>query len=271
MGFIAVGANSKDESDSLNLFVIKINKQGELLWTKSYFEAFPYSHGYDIVSAYDEGYIVIGNFYEMDNNSNDIAKTLILKISESGDSLYVRNFYIVNDNNSSIIKHNNYYFISSGNAILVVNNYLFVEYVKGLHIEAVMTKLHIINNNAYLAYGYTNSNTSFLMKFDNESNLIWEKEYMDIVILSTAEHVSDFFATGFAYDQYFNKILFADINDEGILLFSNIEGTSSDINFERIGKQVHYLNDNTFAIWENYNENKLKIYTVDENGEKVTE
>ncbi len=270
-GFIAVGANANNNSDSLNLFVVKINSSGELQWAKSYFEAYPYSQGNDIVSAYDEGFIISGNIKDFESSSFDNSSTLIMKINVSGDSLNSRIYFGGKENGHSILKFNDNFIISSSIAILVVTNDLNLITLNAmfLEIEAVMTKLYILNNNEYLAYGYTKSNSSFLMKFDHNNDLLWSQEYEDLSILSVAEHKSDFFATGKVKDEYFNKLLIADIDETGSLKFSDSHGTSSDINYDRIGKQVIYLNNNTFAIWENYNLNKLKVYTVNESGEKV--
>jgi hypothetical protein len=89
-----------------DLFIIRINDQGDTVWTKR-FNNGPFAEGTAIIQAYDSGYICICN---KENGS------WLYKINEQGDSLWTKriSFYDF-DRGTTICKTNDSCYIIGGN------------------------------------------------------------------------------------------------------------------------------------------------------------
>lgn len=68
-------------SPTTSFLIVKINENGDSLWTRKYFEN-TFSYGVSIVESFDTGY------YCLASKSND--RTILLKINESGDTLWTK-------------------------------------------------------------------------------------------------------------------------------------------------------------------------------------
>jgi hypothetical protein len=77
--------NEDYQSDSSRAWLIKIDANGDTLWTKTYFTK---SHGNSVIPTSDDGYLICGwIFPDEQNNQSDI---LLIKINSFGDTLWTR-------------------------------------------------------------------------------------------------------------------------------------------------------------------------------------
>jgi uncharacterized repeat protein (TIGR01451 family) len=88
-GFLIVGAIT--QNNHLNVYLLRISKEGDVKWKKTYGNPNFDETGFDIVKAKDgEGYAIIGLTTEADTgNSSDI---IFIRIDEEGEELWTRTY-----------------------------------------------------------------------------------------------------------------------------------------------------------------------------------
>ncbi|NOZ47447.1 MAG: hypothetical protein GXO79_11800 [Chlorobi bacterium] len=268
-GYIAVGTSAINNSDSTNLLIVKINNNGEFVWQKEFFKSQNFkSKGNDIIEALDNNYIITGelipyNYYEEQTISN-----FIIKISSSGDSIAGR-IYI--GNGFSIIKKSDNYLISGSNSIFIIKEDLSLYMAYSFPFKAVKSQLYLNNDNSFLCYGNTGLNNSFIIKYNSDFDSVWSKQYNLKHIVALTQHGLNTYLTGYIPYEYFNELLIGEIDNEGNMFFSTSDSSDSEsIRYSKEGKKVFYLEDkNRFLIWENYNQNKLSVYEVNQTGKLI--
>tara|TARA_B110000014_G_scaffold260913_1_gene251602 strand:- start:237 stop:1367 length:1131 start_codon:yes stop_codon:yes gene_type:complete len=75
--------------NSNQLFVSKINNEGEILWQYNYFDDNKYHRAYDIKKTTDNGIIIAGNSTKTEDHSYDV---LLIKLSENGQEEWTQTF-----------------------------------------------------------------------------------------------------------------------------------------------------------------------------------
>ena len=87
-GYILVGSTKSNRDKQSEVYVIKLNKEGKLLWQKTYGGRFD-EEGFDVVSA-DDGFVIAG-YSESDTNGRE--DVYLIKIDEDGKLLWQKNVW----------------------------------------------------------------------------------------------------------------------------------------------------------------------------------
>lgn len=191
-GYIIVGRYSLDEG----MWIIKINEDGDLLWTKTYKEAEPWS----IASSINGGYFILG--HPSDHYSwNDFE---VMKINEDGDSLWNRIFENSLDSISGKRSSYDYAYTiapaNDGGCIIPVRTRFeddsdiswiikieesgetawLQQYVNRIRkVKSIIP----IRNQGYIMcgtqdmYGWGGQEKMFIMEIDKDGNDVWRKTY----------------------------------------------------------------------------------------------
>ena len=90
-GFIVTGITQSFGQGGADLWLIKIDRNGYLIWDKAYGGA-DWDYGYSIKRIESGGYIVAGNTRSFDRGVFDEIDYWLLRIDENGDTLWTRTF-----------------------------------------------------------------------------------------------------------------------------------------------------------------------------------
>ncbi len=85
-GFIIVGSTTSRGNGKEDVYVVRTNSYGDLLWSKTYGGS-QYDDGWSIRPTSDSGYIICGTTYSSGHGYGDL---MLLKISANGDSLWTK-------------------------------------------------------------------------------------------------------------------------------------------------------------------------------------
>jgi hypothetical protein len=84
-GFIIAGTKRIGKLD--NIWLIKTNNIGNILWTKTFGDNLSTERSFDVQQTIDDGYIVLGEYFTDDNH--DI---LLVKTDSNGDTIWTKTF-----------------------------------------------------------------------------------------------------------------------------------------------------------------------------------
>jgi hypothetical protein len=87
-GFIIVGTTNSSGHGKEDVYVVRVDSHGSLLWSRTYGGA-ESDEGWSIRSTYDGGYIIGGS---TSSSGAGYADVLLMKINSSGDSLWSRTY-----------------------------------------------------------------------------------------------------------------------------------------------------------------------------------
>ncbi len=89
--YIIVGnSGSFDQDWWQDVWILKINENGDTLWTKNYGGIFD-DYGMDIVQTTDSGYIIVGRTDSFGNGNGDVY---LIKVDSAGDTLWTKVLHI---------------------------------------------------------------------------------------------------------------------------------------------------------------------------------
>ncbi len=86
--YIIAGITESYGSGFEDIYVIKLNSKGDILWHKEYGTS-GYDRAYDIIETSDGGYLMAGSVQNKNNNSED---GYILKLNSKGETQWVKSF-----------------------------------------------------------------------------------------------------------------------------------------------------------------------------------
>ncbi|NOZ46562.1 MAG: hypothetical protein GXO79_07235 [Chlorobi bacterium] len=184
-GDIVIVGSTTLESDSTDIYVVKLTNNGGTIQTNHY-GGFLNQEGFSIVENEDNNYLIGGNFAI--DKVTDIRQTLILLINNNGDSIIDSKPYY--STITSLIKtsSNNYIITGSFNNKFTLTQIrpkggLILSYPDLLKTSTTSESKEIISlpNGGYVSigtgYNGTNRNDIFLLKLDNNFNYQWEKSF----------------------------------------------------------------------------------------------
>lgn len=88
-GYIIAGTTSSSGAGADDVYLIKIDADGDSLWTRTYGGAAG-ENGYEVRQTFpDSGYIIIGNTYSFGAGNSDVY---LVKTDQDGDTLWTRTF-----------------------------------------------------------------------------------------------------------------------------------------------------------------------------------
>jgi hypothetical protein len=139
-GYIIVGSTTKPDENYPDAYIIKTDGNGKPVWTKIY--GGNYSDGAsDILPLTDGSFLMVGHSDSYGTGTNDI---FVMKLSSTGDSLWLKSFTTTYDESASrIIKAND-------------TGYIIVGSTKNTS---------------------DNSTNALVMKIDDNGNSIWKKDF----------------------------------------------------------------------------------------------
>jgi hypothetical protein len=221
--------------DSANALLVKTNKNGDIIWAKSYGGP-KYDIVYSVQQTNDNGFIIAGNTRR---HSADSADVYLVKTNANGDTLWTRTFggngndygYDIKQtgDNGYIIVGSTNSFGAGGNDIFVVKtnsngNILWSKTYGGAGSDIGQT-IQLTADGGYVISGYTNSfgaNHGYLLKVDSNGNVEWSKT-IGIESANSVEQTGD---GGYI----FTGAIFSETGDENVLLVKTDQMGNSGCN-----------------------------------------
>lgn len=186
------GGIFKTDSDIIDLFIIKMNNNGDTIWTRR-FGDLDNEIGGNFIETMDGNFLITGNRY----NNNIVQHNFLLMISNNGDSLWAKNFLEFPLRNiSSLVEDElgNFLIVSS-----ITENRINSRIYRKLNSlgEQIWYKSYTdsINRTIYptielpgkelVSTGTINNSINEnrqvdVLKTDNIGNLIWEKSFGEV-------------------------------------------------------------------------------------------
>lgn len=188
-GFVISGHTSLSGATSIDIYIVKLDANGNVQWTKQIGSP-ETDYGRSIIQTSDGGYIVTGYTNTNGSTNNDV---LILRLNSAGDYIWGKTLggsnndiaysIISSQDNGYILTGSTTSFGAGGNDFLVVkldvNGSVLWGKTIGESGNEVAYSVIQTQDNGYVFSGYTNSfnNESdlFTVKLDILGNLIWTR------------------------------------------------------------------------------------------------
>ena len=205
-GFVSIGETAKNSMfpnglGYKNAFILKQNKQGDILWTNthSYSDTYSGENTFtmfnDVIQTKDQGFIALGK-----TNSRSIRNNwtgLIVKYDKSGNKEWVKTFNNLTAVNE-IVAIGNDYIITGANfdtpkfgVLMKINEKgeILQESKKDNLNYSVIEK---VNDNEFLISGNNSTtNSNFISKIDKDFNVIYTKEFVTHNSINSIKNTSD--------------------------------------------------------------------------------
>jgi hypothetical protein len=191
-GFIMVGRCILSDTTSSEVWLVKVNAHGDTIWDRHYGGS-DNQGGESVVAAPGGGYTVVGTHSSETTGDSDI---LLLRVSEDGDSMWVRTHsYGDSDFGSGIANAYGGGYVITGWADIYglgdTDVYVMKVDADGYFVSGVVAggpypdwtqRIHQTSDGGYIAVGGTRSYGSgsedvYLLKFDGALGLDWQKFY----------------------------------------------------------------------------------------------
>jgi hypothetical protein len=191
-GYIIVGGTSSFGPGYQNIYVIKANVYGDIVWTNNYGLA-PYgSYASSVIQTKDSGYMIGGYLGTIDDSTYGFC---LIRLNSLGDSLWTKTY--LNDISNiglSIQQTNDGGFIITGYSGVSTNTSTFKTYLIKTNSlgDTLWTRIFEgmnggysvlqTNDKGYFIAGYTNhfgagGYDAYLIKIDSLGNNLWSKTY----------------------------------------------------------------------------------------------
>jgi Secretion system C-terminal sorting domain len=193
-GSFVIAGNNKDTTnlEEEDVYLLKIDNQGNKLWDKTY-GGLSNDLGYSVIETSDGGYAIIGETESFGSGSRDIY---LIKTNENGDTLWTNTYGGEDrDNGYSIVEttDNGFaiagYIASEGNTIkeafLIKTDLNGVEEWStsfGQSVPVAGASIILANESGFLVTAYLDYST-FLIKVDENGVQDWAKEMPDLDII----------------------------------------------------------------------------------------
>ncbi len=191
-GFVVAGFTNSFGHGGYDIYVIKTNKTGDTLWTKTYGGS-DWDFGYSIEPTTDGGYIIAGGTYSFGKGNEDMY---IVKTDSTGDTLWTKTYGGINDDEAKSIKQTNdggYILTGITKSFGDVNGDIYVIKTNSMG-DTLWTKTYGSNGNdesnqiietsggGYMLAGYTentstNNNEAFILKTNINGDTIFTKKF----------------------------------------------------------------------------------------------
>lgn len=99
-GFVIAGYTNSFGHGGYDMYVIKTNKYGNTIWTKTYGGS-DWDFAYSIQQTNDGGYIIAGGTYSFGNGNEDMY---LVKINSIGDTLWTKTYGGLNEDEAKSVK-----------------------------------------------------------------------------------------------------------------------------------------------------------------------
>jgi hypothetical protein len=202
-GYIFVGSTSLNGVFNYDVFVVKVNSDGTLAWSKTYGDTNT-NYGGCIEQTTDGGYIIAGSSKISVGPNDDI---ILLKINSAGILTWVKKYGETGKDAQSYVREtsdggyvivgNTTSFSSSETFLLKTNSSGTLQWTKTYAgIDGNM--VYEFNSSNYIVTG-TSSNGAFLMKTNNVGDTVWSKNYNPPMSITWSSSVKPTNDGGFAF------------------------------------------------------------------------
>jgi len=188
-GYIATGASCSYGDGSKDVYLLKTDKYGNIIWFKTY-GGYGYDIGISVKQTMDGGYIITGSTSSYGAGTSDVY---LIRTDEHGDTIWTRTFGgTYDDAGYSVLENQDGSFIIVGNTLSFTNNFSAVYIIKtdengNLLWQKSYEKsgssgaggLHKIYR-GYIIAGSTGSSQSsmfYMLKIKETGDTIWTKTY----------------------------------------------------------------------------------------------
>jgi len=202
-GYIIAGySNSPNiSSGNTDMFLIKIDQYGELIWQKAYGNrGFPnHEWAYDIIQLPDNGFIVVGS---RDRYSNGSLNGLIIRVDKEGNVIWEKELLVEGESSELIYSisqsPDGYYYLCSGNnsilspeiyypKVIKMDNSGNIDWQRSLNssskfyhqFRAVATRSGeiIVVGSSVQSLAGTYNEDAFMTKLDPRGEILWTYPY----------------------------------------------------------------------------------------------
>ena len=208
-GFILTGGTYSYGEGSEDVYLIKTNKNGDTLWTKTY-GGNGGDFGSRIIQTIDGGYLISGRTSSFGAGLCDIY---LIKTNSVGDTIWTKTFGGIDDESAGSVIEN-----SDGSLIVVGST------------------------NSYS----TANSAAYILKTDANGLLLWSKTYEKSNISGAGDvhktNDGNYFVSGYTYENYYNSKLFLlKINENGDTIWTK---TISNPDGGLLGAKISPTSDN---------------------------
>lgn len=189
-GYIAAGSTSSSGEGQNDVWVLKLDKKGNIVWQRTY-GGRNIDQANSIQQTKDNGYIVVGNTLSFGAGSADFW---VLKLDERGDVLWQKTYGGPdNEHNPSIQQTKDSSYIVAGNSTFLGSsvdlwvlrldkegNILWQKIYGGPNND-FFRSIQQTKDNGYIVAGDTHSSGAdsglWVLKLDKEGDIVWKKIY----------------------------------------------------------------------------------------------
>ncbi len=191
-GFIVCGRTTSFGAGGYDVYLIKINSNGNLLWSKTY-GGLGDDFGNCVRQTLDGGYIVVGTTLSFGTGG-----IYLIKIDSLGDSLWTKTFThltpIVEDRGESVQQTNDGGYIICGAYISLVKtdslgNVQWVKEFNGFS-PPYLYSVQQTEDNGFVMVGYFMSH-GCLIKTDSIGGILWSKRLLFLQVLESVRQTTD--------------------------------------------------------------------------------
>ncbi|MDA9564258.1 T9SS type A sorting domain-containing protein [Flavobacteriales bacterium] len=191
-GFVIGGYTNSFGAGGYDFYLIRTNKNGDTLWTKTY-GGWNWDLCYSIAVTNDNGIVMVGETYSYGAGEKDIW---IVKTDEFGDSLWTKTIggtldeiahsVIENFAGEIVIAGESYTFSDDDSDGLFIKldsygNQLQMINYGGLLGQQYMDVIQSLDTSGYVCFGTTENSSStskmYLTKFDENGDFVWDKQF----------------------------------------------------------------------------------------------
>jgi hypothetical protein len=301
-GYIIVGTTENyGNSETPNVYILRINENGDTIWTKSYGTNFG-DYGYSITKSDNNDYLITGMTFEYSTGKRHI---LLLKIDSNGNQIWIKNIKYPNSYVAEKIinTHDENYLIlakvpemaglpnCTHLRILKINNQgdtLWTEKIENrCYLQADCIKL--TSDNGYIISGTSIGNITdnsfssdiYLIKLNSKGNIEWQKQYggndydfgHDVVQTSDLKYLilGETYRNE-NYNNYKDLVLYK-VDSEGEIIWSR----TFESNGIKLGNSLIETKDSGFLICGTLNNNdglkedEIFLLKVDKKGKMKDE
>jgi len=268
-GYIIIGSSDSYGSGSYDVFIMKIDKNGNLIWNKS-FQTYYDENAYKIIPSPDNNFIICG---DTKNTPDRSSNALVMKVNSNGDILWKKNYgdsggEIANDivltpDKTSYVLTGVYSNPSTGKMdVLLIKidtsgNIIWNKKIGGPE-DDLGSSIDATTDGGFIVSGYTASygnggRDAMLIKLDASGNIQWLKtfgtshndSFSDVIRTSNDEfiatgYINEYFSLQFIY----NNIFILKTDQNGNLIWQTQFGGPTD----DLGLKVIPTNPNGYLI-----------------------
>jgi hypothetical protein len=191
-GYLIAGSTESFGNGERDVYLIKIDKNGNKLWQKTY-SGKGYAEVRAIVKTDDGGYLLVGrNWYFIKNTANEKSTVNLIKIDRDGNKLWektygsrdwnIANAIIKTDDGGYLLAGSINSFNNRRRDVYLIKidkngNKLWQKIYSGKNYDGINAIVKM-DDGSYLLAGYTDfSRDICLIKIDKNGNKLWQKIY----------------------------------------------------------------------------------------------